>query len=509
MGTESTSNKRLVKNTFILYIRMAVVLVISLYTSRLVLIALGISDFGLFGVIGGVIGLFAFLQSSLSKATQRFINVEMVKENGLLKEVFRTSWTVHLIIVLIIVVLVETIGLWFLNAKINIPEGREFAANIIFQTTVFSLCLSVLQTPFSACVIAHEDMPFFAVVSVIEAFLKLGIAYLIINTESDRLILYGLLLLGVSFINTIAYLWYCFHKYSETSIRPLYNKEMFMNISNYVGWTLVGQVAIVICTQGTSVLVNMFHSVIANAALTVGNQVSNAVTNLTSNFQMAFNPQITKSYAEGKYFELKNLVFMTSKISFCLLFVVALPICMNITFILHIWLEEVPINADIFCVLLLVNNIINALSAPLNFSVLATGRIKWFQIVTSLFYMLDIVIVYFLFLIGLPAATALWVKVVVMFLILIIRLYYAHREIPDLGLIAYLKEVLFPIIFISVICSLLGLFVTNYFSNFAFRLLLTMAVFIASIIMIWFIALDNNQRKTIIYLIKTKYVKHM
>lgn len=507
MGAEAISNKRLVKNTFILYIRMAVVLLISLYTSRLVLKALGISDFGLFGVIGGVIGLFAFLQSSLSKATQRFVNVEMVKEDGHLKEVFRTSWTVHLIIVIFILLLVETIGLWFLNAKINIPEGREFAANILFQVTVLSLCLSVLQTPLSACVIAHEDMSFFAVISIIEAFLKLGIAFVIINSESDRLILYGILLLGISFFNILAYFSYCRRKYIEISVRPYYNKEMFMKVSNFVGWTLVGQVAIVLCTQGTSVLINMFHSVIANAALNVGNQVSNAVTNLTSNFQMAFTPQITKSYAEGKYLELKKLVFTTSKISFFLLFVVSLPICLNINFILEIWLEEVPIHSGIFCVLLIVNNIINALSAPLNFSILATGRIKWFQIVTSVFYLVDILIVYVLFKIGLSPATALWVKVGVMFLILLVRLFYAHREISEIKIISYIREVIAPLTIVALICSVVGMLASYYFNTIIIRIVLTICIFIFSVILFWIVALDNNQRTSIVNLIKTKYVR--
>lgn len=506
--SSATSNRRIAKNTLVLYIRMAIVLVISLYTSRIVLKALGISDFGLFGVIGGVIGLFAFLQSSLSKATQRFINVEMVSVDGKLKEVFRTSWTVHLLIIVAIIILAETIGLWFLNDKINIPEGREFAANVVYQTTVVSLCLSVLQTPFSANIIAHEDMTFFAIISVLEAALKLGIAFIILVSSKDHLIIYGFLIMGVSLLNAIAYYLYCKKKYNETSIKPYYNKEWFKSISGFVGWTLVGQVAIVACTQGTSILVNMFHSVIANAALTVGNQVSNAVTNLSSNFQMAFNPQITKSYAENSFDSLKNLVFMTSKISYCLLFVVALPICLNIEFVLDIWLEEVPENAGIFCVLLLINNIINALSAPLNFSVLSSGRIKWFQIVTSIFYLSDIIIVYGLFMVGFPAATAMWVKVIMMVGILFVRLYFAHREIPVIDFSSYLREVLIPLGLMSIVCILIGVLLSCFFSNIFWRLLYTSIVFFATIFLIWLVALNKNQRESVRILIKNRYARN-
>lgn len=502
MVASSANNKLIVKNTIVLYARMVVVLLISLFTSRIVLKALGVEDFGLFGVIGGLIGLFAFLQSSLSKATQRFLNVEMVAENGSLKDVFRTSWTIHLLIVLVIIVLAETIGLLFLNSKINIPQGREFAAGVIFQTTVISLCLSVLQTPFNASVVAHEDMTFFAIVSIAETILKLVIAYMILKTSYNHLIVYGILLTIVSLLSFSAYYLYCSRKYKEISILPLYNKQRFGEVFGFVSWTLVGQIAIVGCTQGTSVLMNMFHSVIANAALTVGNQVSNAVTNLSSNFQMAFNPQITKLYAEHENNELKKLVFTTSKISFCLLFVVSLPLCLNIDFILDIWLDKVPKFSNIFCVLLIANNIINALSAPLNFCVLSSGNIKWFQIVTAAFYLTDIAIVYILFKNGYPPVTALWVKVVIMFAILLVRLFFANRVIPEIDLVSYSKSILLPLGFVTAISTFLGLLLAGYFNTLFIRLTLTTFVFLVSLFLIWFFALNKEQRIYIKKLIK-------
>ena len=504
----ASSTKRIAKNTIVLYLRMIIVLLMSLYTSRLVLQALGVDDFGLFGVIGGVVGLFSFFKTSMAKATQRFLNVEMVAEGGDLKTVFRTSLTIHALIAIIIIVLAETIGLWFLNAKVNIPEGREFAANIIYQTTIISVCFSILEVPFSADIIAHERMGFFAIVSVLDAFLKLGIAFLLLYDEGDRLILYGFLTMAVSLINVLLYFFYCKRVFSEICLRPCFDKQRFADIFSFVGWTLIGQMAVVGCNQGNSVLVNMFHSVAANAAMTVGHQVSNAVTNLSSNFQTAFNPQITKSYAEKDYVYLKFLVFTTSKISYSLLFVAALPIAFNIDFILDIWLDKVPELSNIFCILFMANSIINALSAPLNFCVLASGRIKWFQIVTAVVYLSDLLILYGLFQLGFPPETAMWVKVGIMVIILFVRLYYAHKEIECINFSAYLNQVLLPLTIMTVLSTAIGYGLQLFFNNLVLRVLLTVVMMFANVILIWFIALTKNQRNSVVNIIRKRRNKN-
>ena len=508
MGQTSGNKRRIAKNTIVLYIRMIFVMLISLYTSRVVLQALGVDDFGLYGVIGGVVGLFAFLKTSMGKATQRFLNVEMVAEGGDLKKVFRTSVTIHFLIAIVILILAETIGLWFLNAKINIPEGRELAANVIYQTTVISICVSMMEIPFNADIIAHEKMTFFAVISVMDAFLKLLISFLILNDNGDRLILYGILMMGISVINVALYYLYCKRKFFEVSLRPCYDRERFKSIFGFVGWTLLGQAAVIGCNQGNGILVNMFHSVAANAAMSIGNQVSAAVTNLSSNFQTAFNPQITKSYAEGNYDYLRNLVFSTSKISYCLLFVVMLPIAFNIDFILDFWLDKVPDLSNIFCILFMVNAIINALSAPLNFSVMASGNIKWFQIVTAVVYLSDLVILYFLFSMGLPPATALWVKVGIMVVILFVRLYYAHLEIDCIDFGSYVKQVIIPLAMMSLGSIVIAVVLHPFFTDLMMRVMLTSAIILANLILMWFVALNNNQRKSLISIFQKKRKKY-
>lgn len=510
---EQTGNKkRIVKNTVVLYIRMVVVMLITLYTSRVVLKALGVDDFGLYGVIGGVVGLFAFLKTSMGKATQRFLNVEMVAEGGDLKKVFRTSMTIHFLIAIVILVLAETIGLWFLNAKINIPEGREFAANVIYQTTVVSICVSMMEIPFNADIIAREKMTFFAVISVIDAFLKLLIAFLILNDNGDRLILYGILMMGISVINIVLYYLYCKREFFEISLRPCFDRERFKSIFGFVGWISLGESAVVGCNLGNGILVNIFHSVAANAAMSIGSQVSHAVTNLSSNFQTAFNPQITKSYAEGNYDYLRNLVFTTSKISYCLLFVAMLPIAFNIDFILDLWLDKVPDLSNIFCILFMVNAIINALSAPLHFSVIASGKIKWFQIVTAVVFISDLVILYFLFSIGLPPTTALWVKVSIMVVILFVRLYFARREIDCIDFDSYIKQVLVPLAMMSVGSIVIAVALHPFFTDLIMRIILTIVIVSANLLLMWFVALNNSQRKSLISIIqkrKNKYVRDL
>jgi len=503
-----SNTKRIAKNTIVLYIRMIVVMLITLYTSRVVLKALDVDDFGLYGVVGGVVGLFAFFKTSLGKATQRFLNVEMVAEEGDLKTVFRTSFTIHILVAAIMFIVAETVGLWFLNAKINIPEGREFAANIIYQTTIISVCISMLEIPFSADIIAHEKMSFFAVVSVLDAVLKLAIAFIIMADSGDRLILYGILMMTITIINVLLYFFYCKRKFFEINLRLCFDKKRFKEIFSFVGWTFVGQVAIVGCNQGNTILVNIFHSVAANAAMTVGVQVSNAVNNLSGNFQTAFNPQITKSYAEGNYNYLKFLVFTTSKISYCILFIVALPIIFNIDFVLDIWLDKVPELSNIFCILCLANGILNALSAPLNFCVMASGRIKWFQIVTALVYLSDIVILYALFKMGLPPETAMWVKVSIMVFILFVRLYYAHREIECIDFKTYLRQVLTPLMLVSLVSVFIGLALQPLFNDLIKRIVFTTILVLVNIVLIWFVALSKSQRMSLINMISKNRNKH-
>lgn len=477
-------------------------MIVALYTSRVILKALGVEDYGLYNVIGGVVGLFSFLRSSMTKSTQRFLNFEMAKSGGRLKETFSASLTIHVVIAIIAIILAETIGLWFLNTYIQIPIGRVFAANMVYQATVVSLVFTILSVPYSASIIAHEKMGYFAVVSVIDAFLKLAICYLILIGDSDQLIFYGWLMMGVNFINFLLYTVYCLIQCQETSFTLLFDKQLLNEMLGYTTWTVVGQVAIIGTNQGNNILMNMFHSVTANAALGVANQVNHAVVSLTSSFQTAFNPQITKSYASKDYDYLKFLVFTTSKISFLLLTFVSIPIVFNIDVILDVWLDVVPQYSANFIILILCNTILNAMSASFNFTVLSSGKIKFFQIVTSIVFLSDLLFVYILFSVGFPPETALVVKVAIMVAILLVRLFFAHREVQCINALSYLKEVAIPLIICTIASIFVGLILFHYVDQIYERIVATIVLMSLTLIIIFFIGLNQKERvmaKMILY----------
>lgn len=498
----SSNTKRIAKNTIVLYLRMIVVMLIALYTSRVLLKALGVDDFGLYNVVGGVVGLLTFFNRTMEKSTQRFLNVSMVKGDDSVSSIFSSSLTVHILFAMVFLLLGETIGLWFLNEKVVIPVGRELAANIVYQASLLSVCISFITIPYSAAVIAYEKMTFLAVVSVIDAILKLVIALYLLTNTSDRLIYYGVLLLGIQVVNFIMYYLYCRNKYRLLRFKLSYDKENFKQIFSFVSWTLVGQGAVVGCNQGNVVLVNMFHSLAANAAMSVGNQINHAIANLTTNFQTAFNPQITKSYAEGNTKYLRSLVYTTSKISFCIMFAVALPIVFNIDWVLKIWLETVPDLSNTFAVLFIINGILNAISMPFNFTVLSSGNIRNFQIVTAIVFLLDLPVTYVLFKLGLPATTVLWVKNGVMAIMFFVRVTYATRVVPTIKLGSVCYEVLLPMVTTAGVTITMA-YLANSFSNTQLmRFVYTIILEVVCVVMIWFFCLKNSERSSLVNLIR-------
>ena len=484
---------------------MIVVLLITLYTSRFVLKALGVDDFGLYNVVGGVVGLLTFFNGTMAKSTQRFLNVAMVKGDDSLQSIFASSVTIHLIIALVFLLLSETLGLWFLNVKVNIPIGRELAANIVYQASVMSFCISIITIPYSAAVIAYEKMTFLAVVSVVDAVLKLGIAISLLSNHCDRLILYGILLLCITILNFVLYYIFCYKKYPILKFRISYNKENFREIFGFVSWTLIGQIAVVGCNQGNIVLVNMFHSLAANAAMSVGSQISNAINNLTTNFQTAFTPQITKSFAEGNHDYLKSLVYMTSKISFCLLFVVAFPVAFNIDWILKLWLGNVPAFSNTFAILFMINGIVNALSMPFNFVVLSSQKIRIFQIATAIVFLTDLPITYMFFSLGLPPTTVLWVKIGVMTIMLYVRIFFATRVVNTIQIYEYVLKVLLPLLVAAVISILLAYLISRYANTMSLRLAFTGVLEAVCLIQIVLFCFNAKERKTIMNIIRKNH----
>ena len=507
MPNTSSKTKRIAKNTVLLYIRMIVIMIITLYTSRVILKALGFEDYGLYNVVAGVVLMMSFLKSSMSHSTQRFLSYEMGRENyDNLKKVFSICFTTHCLIALVLLILAETLGLWFLNTQINIPEGREIAANWVYQFSVVSLCITIISVPYSADIIAHEEMGYFAFLSILDAVLKLGFAFVIMYVSFDKLVFYGFLMMLVPVINIFLKWIYCHRRHSETHYKFFWDKEMFKKVFNFSGWTIWGQLAIVGSNYGTNVLVNIFHSVTANAAMGVGQQVNHALTGLITNFQTAFKPQITKSYAAGDFKYLTTLTNYAAKISFYLFFIVTLPLLLNIDVVLELWLDKVPQYANAFCVIFIIASACNAMSAPLYMNVFSTGRIRGYEIAMSVAYIIELFIVYAIFKLDYPVVTGVAMKAALNFVVIFIRMAYAHKEVESFSGRNYLKNVFFPLM-LSVIVTLGVAFPMFHYAQGMWQTILaTIIVFLISIISAYYIGLNHNERNSLMRMVK-KFIK--
>lgn len=491
---QSTNSQRIISNTIILYIRMLIIMVVSMYTARVLLDALGVEDYGLYNVVGGVVSLFAFLMSSMASATQRFLSFYIGKGNDEeLRDVFSMSLTTHLFIALIVVLLAETLGLWFLNTYIQIPDGRLHAANIVYQFVIASLFLNIVIVPYSACVIAHEKIQYYAYITIFDAIAKLLIAFYLLTCQTDKLCIYGLLLFVITLLDLLFYCILCRRYFIETKYRFFYDKRLFMNLFSFSGWTILGQSAVVGANQGTSILINMFHSVVYNAALGVANQLNGALNGLVSNFQTAFQPQITKSYAASEFDYMNRLIHNASKMSFFLLFVVAVPVAINIEWLLDLWLKEVPPLTGQFCILFMIASLFNSIGGPLWMSVFATGKIKNYQICVFIIYLLSILVIYLLFKFGAGPSIAVAITTLVSIVLLVARILYAKLLLPFFSIKNFVCKVLFPLAY-AILTVLTSIFFLTQIFNFSNLLWVTSIIIFIEFFSVLFIGLSKEER---------------
>ena len=431
MTTTSENNKRIAKNTMFLYIRMAVIMLVQLYTSRVILQTLGVEDYGIYNIVGAVVVSLSFITGPLSSATQRFLSFELGKKNtGHIKDIFSISLIVHAILSILILALAETIGLWFLNNKMEIPPERLYAANWVFQCSILTFIINILNTPFNSAIIAYEKMSFYAYISIFEALARLAVVYFLLLTNSDKLIVYGILIVAVTLSVTTLYMLYCRKHIKDIKIHWVKDKQLLKLLLSFSGWSLFGAIANMSADQGLNLLLNLFFGVTVNAAMGIANQVSAAVNQFVTNFQTAFRPQIVKSYAEGNMEALHLLSCRSSKFSFLLLFMVVCPVYFNIDYILQLWLgANVPQYTADFCRLILICALIESLSAPLWMTVQATGRMKKYQLGISTLMSLNLIISYILLKKGAYPEAVLMVKCGLSIAYLIFRLYVNQRQI--------------------------------------------------------------------------------
>ena len=381
MNIESNSNnRRIAKNTMLLYFRMIFMMGVQLYTSRVVLNTLGVNDYGIYNVVGGIVAMFGFLNSSMTASTQRYITFELGKGNvGRLKQVFATSVSIHIIISLLILILAETVGLWFFYEKMVIPIERVPSALIVYQMSIITTMIAIMSYPFNADIVAHEKMSAFAYISILEATLKLLVVYVLVWGNFDKLELYAYLITSVQVFICLCYYVYCRKRFVETHINISFNKPLFMDMLKFAGWNLWGNLAAILMTQGLNLLLNIYFGPAVNAARAVSVQVQNAIHQFSNNFQMALNPQITKTYAVGDIENMHKLIFRSSKFTFFLLFTLCLPVFIEAKWILEIWLKIVPDYTVVFLRIMILIMLIDSTSNPLMVSAAATGKVKKYQ----------------------------------------------------------------------------------------------------------------------------------
>lgn len=439
MTDSIANNKRIAKNTLLLYVRMFIMMAVGLFTSRIILDALGVSDYGIYNVIGGLVTMFSVLTGAMSVATSRFLTFALGSgDNQLLRRTFVTAVNIHLIIAAAIVVIAEVGGIWMLNSHLNIPADRMDAANVVLQFSIATFVINLINVPYTSSIISHERMGIYAYFSLFDVFVKLGIVYVLYLTSSDRLVVYALLLCLANLATQIINWIYCKRKFAECRYSLSIDKQLLKKMFGFIGWAFWGNAAVVLKDQGMTILLNIFCGTIVNAAQGVANQVNATVNRFVSNFMTAVNPQITKLYASGDYDAMNRLIVRSTKLSAFLLLILIVPIIVNIDDLLALWLVEVPKHTGSFVTLILFYSFVNCFTGGLITGILANGKIKTYEIALTVTYLLNLILAFVSLKLGMAPETLYVLLIIFKFVVLGIQLWLG-RTMFRLPLRTYLK----------------------------------------------------------------------
>lgn len=501
----SSSSNTIVKNTLFLYFRMFITMIVSLYTVRVVLRTLGVVDYGVYNVIGGVVTTLTFITDVLANASQRFFAVELgKKDSNRLQQIFGLIIFAYVLTSIVVLVLAETIGLWFVNNKMDIPIDRMDAALVVFQFSVASFLMGLITSPYNAMIVAKERMNVYAYVSILQVFLKLGIVYLLVILPYDKLKLYALLMfLVVTFTNSI-YIFICRRNFPETKFTFLWDKGIFKSIFAYSSWTLLGTAAFICNTQGLNILFNLFFGPIANAAYAIGNQVKTTINSFAANFFMATRPPIIKSYAEGDYTYTSKLFYFSTKVIFSLLFILIVPLFVEIEFVLGLWLGSVEQYMPMFVRLMLIYAIVLSISEPITAIVQAASKVKIYHGVVDTFTLLTLPLSYIAFKVGMSPYMGFVISIMIFMIAHIMRLFIL-RSIFPFSIRQYIRNTVLPFI-IAVVATAVLLYGYGFlFSN---SFLMIFLSFITAIIFIWIFVFNKAERNYVISVIHSKLVNN-
>lgn len=479
---------------------------VSLYTSRIILQALGETDFGIYNIVGGFVALLTFLNAAMTSATQRFINFELGKKNiHAVKRIFSMSMSIYILSTLVIIIFFETIGLWFFSNKLNIPSERMNAAYWVYHFSVLTTCVQMLRVPYQASIIAYEDMSFYAYLSIIEVILRLGLVYLLLIINSDKLIVYAILMLIIAIIVNLFYYIFCKCHYTTCNYRLFWDKCLFRDLFSFSGWSMFGGIANVGATHGINIILNIFYGVAVNAAMGIANQVQTAIYSFVSSFQTAFNPQIVKTYAEKDDKAFTSLVFRASRLSYFLLFAIAFPAALCCDSLLKIWLTQVPEYTIQFIQLYICVMLIDALSAPLWISIQAVGRIKQYQILISFIILLNLPLTYICSKIGCSPIYAIGIRIIINLIAHLFRLWYLYKCIA-FPVWEYTKGIMGKCLLSTFLILPIPLIAYIYSNNMLQQFATAAIGFIITCITIYFYGLEKDEKEFILNHIKNRII---
>lgn len=495
----SVNSKRIAKNTLFLYFRMLLIMGVSLFTVRIVLNALGVVDYGIYNVVGGIVSFFSFLSGTMASATQRFFSFVIGEGNfEKLKRIFSVNLIVYGAIALIAFILLETIGLWFVNEQLRVPPERFEAAQWIFHFSVLTFITTIFTTPLMAIIIAHEDMQIYAYVSIFEAIMKLGVIFLLIYLPYDKLELYGMLIFIVSIINTLIYIVICVQRYSECQFRKFYwDRELFQEIIGFTGWTLFGQVTTVARNQAVTILLNQVFNPVVVAARAIAVNVASQINVFSNNFNIGLYPPIIKLYAADNRKEMFSLIFNGSKITFFLMWIFALPLFLEMDFVLQIWLKNPPVEAILFARLALVEALINSISLPITTAARAPGKMRLYELTLGSIQIAIFAVSWLILIMGGAAYSVFVVAIAANLIMFIVRLLIV-RSLIGLSLKPFFYQVVFPIVLVMIVSVVSSLACYSVLpKGLIFKGLSVLLCILSSIVSMYFIGLDIIWQKKV------------
>ncbi len=503
----TTNTKRIAKNTLLLYFRMILVSVVSLFTTRIMLEQLGVENFGIYNVVGGIVGFLGMLNGSMTSATQRFLAFEL--GSGDVKSynrVFSMLLTIFIALSVILMIIALAIGPWLINDFIVIPVEKRSVAMLVYYFSVVTFFVSLIAIPYMSSIIAHEKMGVYAFMSFIEVILKLVLVYVLYISAFDKLLTYGFLTMAVAFMITMSYCVYCVYKIKGCNYHFFWEKALFRQLLSYIGWNLFGSVTAILNYQGQTIVLNLFFGPLVNAAKAISDKINGIVGSFSNNFFMAVRPQIIKSYASGDLDYMFKLVNRSSKFSFFLLFLLTLPLIMLMQKILTLWLgaNQVTTNMVVFSQLMLVFSLINVFESPITTMIQATGNIKKYEIIIGSGTLLLLPICYYLFTIGFPAYYSLIVLILIYAVAQIFRLLIAKQQV-GLSIRYYFNSVFAPVIISSAPSAVLSYYLCKFFPDNFFGIIYSVVTcLLITLLFVFFLGLNRSEKKTSINFIKAK-----